>query len=263
MGGAFGRPTEKQLAELDRLQNKEKLTDLQKETLAELIAKRDSPPQLQAGAKTYLETWAIEQLFNRKQEFSSKYTEKGNMCEDEAIELFCELRGVKAVKNKERKSNNWIEGEPDLVLSDEVPDIKNSWDVFTFPLFDTKLPESDYYYQLQGYMSLFDKQKASVNYCLIDAPEMFIDMEATKQSRKTGALEVDAELYEEVKAKMTYSDIPKELRMKRFEFERNDNVIAKIHSQVELCRKYLDTLTYDMIIQHQTKNTAPVEMLPA
>lgn len=257
MGGVFSKPTEKQMAELEKLQQKEKRTALQEERLLELIEKRDAKPTLQVGAKTFLQQWALEQIYGRQQEFSNKYTEKGIQCEAEAIELFNELRGVKAKKNTERRENNWITGEPDLVGSGEIADIKNSWSVFTFPLFDTKIPESDYYYQLQGYMALFDKPKASVNYCLIDAPESLIDAAALMQSRKIGSSEVDADLYEEVRAKMTYGDIPKELKLKRFEFERNDNVIAAIHNQVELCREYLDTLTYEMMIT--TVKIEPVE----
>lgn len=248
MGGVFSKPTEKQMAELKMLQDKPKRTEKQDERLAELIEKRDAKPELQAGAKTYLRSWAMEQIYGRKKEFSSKYTEKGLACEEDAIKMFCELRGVKVVKNTERRENNWITGEADIVGQTEVADVKNSWDIFTFPLFDEKLPESDYFYQLQGYMELWDKPKASVNYFLIDAPLSLIDAAALYQSRKIGSPEVDAELFEEVQAKMTYSDIPNELRMKRFEFDRNDNVIAAIHSQVELCRAYLDTLTYDTII---------------
>ena len=241
MGGAFGKPTEKQLQLLSELEAKPKRTAKQDETLAELIEKRDAKPTLQAGAKTYLQTWMKEQLYSRTKEFSNQYTAKGILCEPQAIQFVADVMGYGLIeKNTERLEDEWMTGECDLNLSDIVEDIKNSWDVFTFPLFATELPEKDYYYQLQGYMNLFGKNKAAVNYCLIDAPEEIIDQVARSVSYKAGNTEVDFDLYEEVRAKMTFSDIPNELKLKRFEFDRDESVIQAIKDRVELCRVYVN-----------------------
>jgi len=240
LGGAFNKPTEKQLALLAELQAKEKRTAKQDETLAELIEKRDSKPQLQTGAKTYLQNWMKEQIYNRRKEFSNKYTEKGNLCEQSAIDFLSTVMNYGMIeKNTEHRSNEWMTGECDLNLNGIVEDIKNSWDVFTFPLFATELPDSDYFYQLQVYMCLFDKPRAAVNYCLIDAPEEIIDQVARSASYKAGCTEVDMELHDEVRAKLTYSEIPNNLRLKRFEFDRDERIIQAIKDRVELCREYI------------------------
>lgn len=245
MGGALGKPTQKQLDRLNELQerangNGKPLTDNMKIELAELIEKRDAKPQLQDGAKTYLQTWMKEQLYNRTKEFSNQYTAKGILCEPAAIQFVSEMMGYGLIeKNTERKENEWLTGECDLNLFGIVEDIKNSWDVFTFPLFATELPEKDYYYQLQGYMWLYGKHNAAVNYCLIDAPEEIIDQVARSVSYQAGNTEVDFDLYEEVRVKMTFSDIPNELKLKRFEFDRNETVIQAIKERVELCRIYV------------------------
>ncbi len=246
MGGAFNKPTEVQLARIKELQARadgegKPLTENMKAELDDLKEKRDAGPQLQAGAKTYLQQWMKEQLYNRTKEFSNAYTEKGILCEPPAIDFVAKVMGYGMIeKNTVRKFNDWCEGECDLDLANTVEDIKNSWDVFTFPLFATSLPESDYYYQIQGYTWLYDKNKGAVNYCLIDAPEEIIDQQARKVSYAAGCTEVDEALYEEVRQKLTFADIPDHLKLKRFEFHRNDTVIEAIKKQVELCRAYIN-----------------------
>jgi len=246
MGGVFSKPTDKQIELLNELQARangegKPLTENMKAELADLIAKRDNPPMLQAGAKTYLQQWMKEQLYNRRKEFSNQFTEKGLLCEDAAIDFVSRLMGYGEIeKNTVYKENDYCTGTADLVLRDSVEDIKNSWDVFTFPLFATELPESDYYYQLQVYMWLYGKERAAVNYCLIDAPEEIIDQVARNQSYKAGNSEVDMELYDEVRLKMCFPDIHPRLKLKRFEFTYNEMAIAGIQQQVKLCRDYIN-----------------------
>lgn len=253
MGGAFGKPTDKQLARLDELQKRadgegKALTENMKAELAELIEKRDSKPSLDAGAKTYCEKWVKEQIYNRRNEFSSKYTEKGVLCEPAAIELVADIMGYGLVeKNEVHKEDEYMMGSCDLDMPKIIEEIKNSWSVFTFPLFDTQLKDKDYIYQANGYMYLWDKPRAAVNYCLIDAPEEIINSEAFRVSRKAGYEEIDMELFEEVRAKMTFADIPKHLRHKRFEFDRDDTIIAGIIERVKLCREYIKT---DIVQKH-------------
>lgn len=242
--GSVNKPTQNQMNTIAELEAKEKLTTRQQETLMSLVAKRDQKPELSAGAKTYCQNWIKEQLYGRRQEFSNKYTEKGNLCEPSAIELVAEVMGYGMVsKNEDFFENDFMLGTPDLILSDSVEDIKNSWSCFTFPLFETEVPNSDYFYQLQAYMALTGKSKAALNYCLIDAPEELIDREARFVSLKAGMSDVDMELYDEVYKKMTYSDISNDLKLKRFEFDRDDSVIDAINTQVVLCREYIKQIS--------------------
>lgn len=244
MGGALTKPTEKQLARIEELTNKPKVrTELQEKELQELILKRDSQPQIQAGAKTYCQEWVKEQIYSKTKEFSNKYTEKGIQCEKEAIDMVAEVMGYGFVaKNEKHYEDADLTGTPDLVVADAVEEIKNSWSIYTFPLLAETIPDTDYFFQVQGYMALTNKSKAAVNYCLIDAPVELIDAEARRACYKAGMAEVDMELYDEVAAKMTYAGIQLPLRFKRFEFIRDDNAIAAIRTQVELCRMYISTI---------------------
>jgi hypothetical protein len=242
--GLVNRPTEIQLNKIVELQSKPKLTELQAAELARLIEKRDAPPQLSDGGKTYCENWLKEQLYGRQMEFSSKYTEKGNACEPAGIDLTAKMMHYDFVlKNEEFYEDDYMTGTPDIVLADIIEDIKNSWSCFTFPLFDTELPKADYYYQLQGYMHLTGRKKAAVNYVLIDAPDEIIDKETRSVWFKAGNEgDIDMECHDEVRAKMTYADVPDELRFKRFEFDYNEDVIKTIQDRVLLCREYINSL---------------------
>lgn len=254
IAGEINRPTVKQLALLAKLEAKPKRTAKQDETLAELIAKRDAKPNLSAGAKTYCKKWLKEQedFYNRRAEFSNKYTERGIICEPAAIELMADAMGYGEIsKNEQRFEDEHFLGIPDVILRDEIPDVKASWSWETFPLFEDKLPESDYFYQGQVYAELTGKSRFSVNYCLLNTPEEIIMREAFYQSRKAGFDEVEMELYDEVKAKMTYDGLPVHLRFKRFAFDKDETVIAALRQQVELCRVYIAELVAKMPQQPQ------------
>lgn len=122
--GGVNRPTPKQLAELARLQEKAKtkpLTANQQETVNDIIKRRDAKPELQKGAKTYCQKWLKERLYKRRKEFSNKYTEKGNLCEPEGIELTARIMGYGLIsKNEKFFSDADICGTPDLILHDIV-----------------------------------------------------------------------------------------------------------------------------------------------
>jgi len=252
MGGAFNKPTELQMNQLAELEAKEKRTDKQEQTLQDLIAKRDAPPALQDGAKTYCQNWLKQQLYKRRKEFSNKYTEKGNICEPAAIDFVAKKMGYGLViKNEQYYENDFMCGTPDLVLPEIIEEIKNSWSVWTFPLFSNEIPDKQYPLQVQGYMALTGIRKAAVNYCLIDAPLEIMDREARSVWYKAGnSGDVDMECYDEVYAKMTYADIPDELKWKRFEFNYSQPIIDAIERQVMLCRSYIDTLINPMQMEH-------------
>ena len=45
-------------------------------------------------AESYLKQWAIEQIFNRRKEISSKYMDKGVIMEDESIDFIASFTGL-------------------------------------------------------------------------------------------------------------------------------------------------------------------------
>lgn len=192
-------------------------------------------------AKTYCENWVKEQLYLRRKEFSSKYTDKGNEVEASSIDYASEYLGWGLVaKNEQHFTDHNMTGTPDIILADRVVDIKNSWDCFTFPLFDTEIPEKKYYWQGQVYMALTGRLTFDLVYTLMNAPDHLIEQEAR---RSADWQEVEAELYDAVRERMSYDKFDQTLRIKRFEVAKNEKDIALIILRVEECRAYIRTIT--------------------
>ena len=202
---------------------------------------------LSKTAQTYVQDWLRGQpeLYNRKKEFSSKYTYKGNQVEDDSIDFVAEMLDYPFLfKNEEYFENDWIKGTPDVIVSDHVIDVKNSWNQQTFPLFDTNVSNSDYYWQGQGYMWLTTKSRYKLIYTLMDAPLEQIE-KAARMYCYQNYLDLDLyfdQVYEEHFEQMTYSDVDPKLKIKVFEFERNDSDIELIKKRVEAARVYIDEL---------------------
>ncbi len=194
-------------------------------------------------AQTYCETWLKEQLYGRQREFQTKYTDKGNICEDNSLDYVAEHLGYgMLIKNDRFLENDYMAGTPDVILSDHIIDVKNSWDCFTFPLFESEVPNKDYEWQLQEYMILADKPFAKLIYVLSDTPEHLIEREARYYAKMNGYDELSAEMLAEFTAKMTYPNIAPEHRIKVFHIKRNPDAEAQIIERVMLCRTYINNL---------------------
>lgn len=241
MGDSRDSITSAQLKKLDELQNKLKRTDKQEEELLRLIVKRDSKEILSQTAKAYLTEVYIKEVFGREKDISSKYLEKGLYCEENGIDLLSEKYGTLFLKNKETREGEFIKGTPDIVTKAEIIDIKSSWDIFTFS--KSAKTYKDYFWQMQAYMSLFDKQIAKVVFCLSDAPEHLIVSEKNKAMYLNGFLTGTDEynnLENLIDLNMTFKDIDSTLRIKEYIIERSDFSISKIKEKVEASRIFLN-----------------------
>ena len=238
-GKFSGGLTEKQAEKLADLKARPKPTPKQYEEIATLEEKRDKPPELSAGAKTYCKTWLKEQLYSRRKEVKSKYIDKGNEGEDDAIDFLNKIHLEDYAKNEDFFENEWMQGTPDIIAN-ITRDTKCSWDESSFPLFED-FCDNDYYWQGLVYMELTDKPKHSVDYCLIDTPNHLIEREikfAGYTSTKS-----ESELREYFYKKMRFTDITNlKLRVKSFSFNRDNEKIEKLEQRVEMCRKYIKTL---------------------
>lgn len=192
-----------------------------------------------AGAETYCKKWYTEQIYGRKEEVSSKYMFKGNSVEDESIEFIGkQLEYKKLRKNYKSFENDFMTGTPDVITKDEILEVKNSWNCFTFPLLETEIPTKGYFYQAQGYMHLSGLKKAKLIYTLMDTPEDLIEKEFFKSPNYSN----DISIYEEFKKDYTYNKLDDKYRIKIFEISYDEEVIENIIDRVEACREYLKTI---------------------
>ena len=198
---------------------------------------------LSQTAKTYIQELALETKYGIRKEFNSRYTDKGNLVEDESIRLTEDVLDLGFIyKNDEYFENDYIKGTPDVITDTLIIDVKSSWDGTTFPWFAEELPTKDYFYQLQGYMWLTGKKFSKVVYCLVNTPEDIVLDEIRRASWSKHEIEVSDETENEVRLKHEFNHIPKEKRIKVFEVEYNEEVIEQIKEKVEACREYFNQI---------------------
>jgi len=244
MAGKIGL-TDIQKNELIQFEEKIKLgrllTVVQDVKYKNLLLKNNNT-ELPETCKTYCKDWLKGQIYNRQKEFSNKFTEKGLIVEDQSLDFIAKMLDLgMIIKNEAHFENDFMNGTPDAILPEMVIDVKNSWDCFTFPLFDTEIENSSYFYQLQGYMHLTGKKKAKLIYCITDTPENLIERECKFWCLKNG-YEMDIDIYNQFFNKMTYSDIEDHFKIKIFDIEYDENVINSIFERVLLCRDYIQIL---------------------
>lgn len=201
-------------------------------------------PALSQGAKTYCQQWhTLAKWGKEKLFFGSKYTKKGNEKEDEAIDLYGDfLNTMLPKKNTVRipESHPFLTGECDLLLPNRIDDIKCSWDIYTFPRYETTL-DKGYEWQVLGYMAGYGRKAGNVVYCLVDAPYELIDSEIDKYCRFNGCERTD-EIERYVLNIMTFGDMPIKDRVKVFPVRYDAEKIALIEQRVQMCREYIATL---------------------
>jgi hypothetical protein len=208
-----------------------------------LTEPRSKSEVLSQTAKSYIEDLFNELEFGYRKEFSSRYTDKGLEMEDEAIQFASEQFDWEfVVKNTERFTNDYITGEPDINTDNLLADIKCSWSLDTYPMFEADLKNKDYYWQLQGYMWLTGKTEAELVYCLMNTPLQIVEDEVRRAHWKAGLIDEDIDLRHEVQLKHNYDNIPSKLRVKRYIVERDEKAIEKIIEKVEIAREYYKML---------------------
>jgi hypothetical protein len=184
---------------------------------------------LSATCTTYLKEWYSEQMYGERADIRSKYFDKGNMCEIEAIDIIAERLNLGiAFKNVNFYENEFITGTPDILTETMVIDAKCSWDGKTFLDSATSEINKDYEWQLIGYMNLTKRLEAKLCYTLLDTPE-----------EANYGIEV------------IYSNIPIEKRFKAFTIDYSDEKIQSIYDKVIQCREWLND--YDLKVKECLK----------
>lgn len=247
MTGEIGL-SEKQEVRLKELSDRKSgigkpLTSNMEAELSTLLFKQANP-ELPQGAKTYCENWFIQQKYGRKKEWFNKYVEKGLMVEDLGIEMLSNMQGIELKKNTEFFSNDYIQGQPDVIHNGIVFDIKSSWDIFSFPFFEKELPNADYWWQLQCYMAITGLSEASIVYCLINTPKPLIEQELKKLYYQSGGTASDwtPDTYKELEKNYCFDDVPESERIKDFPVTKDETAAERIKERVLLCRQYISTL---------------------
>jgi len=168
---------------------------------------------LSVGAKTYLLDLAKQGVYRYQEEITSKYMEKGIAVENDAIVLYNEVNFTSLTKNTERREDEFITGECDLIIPGvRGIDVKSPWSLATFPVVVEDCHDKEYEWQCRGYMRLWNVPAWEVAYCMVSTPEELLR-------------------YEQPELHMV-DHIPKHMRVTSIHYQRDAALEAKI---VEKC----------------------------
>ena len=167
---------------------------------------------------TYLKDYYAEEKSGVKEEINSKYLIKGNLMEQELIDITAERLGLGILeKNEVHFNDEHFKGTPDCYTDDLVIDVKNSWSYKTFLDAITSPINKDYEAQLQVYMHLTGIKKAKLVYGLLDVP---------------GEANYGNDIF--------YSHMPINERFYAFDLEYDEAMIEQMQDKVNNCRTFLN-----------------------
>ena len=178
-----------------------------------MIESRTKSEVLSETTKSYIRAVAKQDFYGYNVDLNNKYINKGNLQENDSIALFNSVMFSNYSKNTERLNNEWLTGEADIVADDQIIDIKTSWSLETFPATSEEGVNKDYEWQLRAYMMLYNKNYASLVYCMVSThPSLLNEWEnlslhqvdhIAPEKRITSILfERDLELEEEIKLRL-------------------------------------------------------------
>mgnify|MGYP006269255833 CR=1 FL=1 len=256
--------TEKQAQEIERLQGLPAPTEKQQQTLASLIAKRDAPPGISDTTISYLKEMYVYNKYGKEPVGGaerSKYVLKGKAVEDESIMMLSRIDNAEYTKNSIRFTNEYLTGEPDIIVSKEgnpvkILDIKSSYDFATLLSNYGSSLNPLYYAQMQGYMALTGAQEAEVDYCLVNMPQEIIEGEKRRIFYAINPVTEEDPYYkrqiERIEFNMTFDEIPINERVLRFPVPRNEDFIQRVYAKITECRRWLQE--FDNIYTNLNKN---------
>lgn len=231
--------------------------------LAHLVSVKN-PTELTEGNKTYLSNVYLSKKYGRKNILSTKEIEKGNLTEQDSLELIQEYFGTKFFKKNDKSfENDFICGTPDITKI--LIDAKSSWSIHTFHFAQIT---DVYYWQMQGYMDLLNVDTGYLCYCLNNTPAHLIEDEKRKQAYIYKCIDIETDEYVEVCKQIEINsifdikpflkenphfsfhnnlsewsyDIERKARIKVFEIKKDEAKIEMLKRKIIKCREYLNTL---------------------
>jgi hypothetical protein len=100
-------------------------------------------------------------------------------------------------------------------------------------------------------MDLTGLKNASLVFCLENHSEDDVDRLAAKLAYKQGKEEPDMEDWDEAQRRLSYDTLPEWMRIKTYNFERNDELISSMKARVLECRNVIETEILPMLKEQE------------
>lgn len=257
----FAKLTEKQIEKVaayeKELNDNGCIAEGKKKELAELYAKREKSAEivLSDTCVEYLMAWYAWETEGMipvgKESFDNLAMRKGKECEQEAIALLSIYDGDLYLTHKERISNDYLSGEIDCYLGDDiysatnVTDIKNSED---YPTFLKKIHtglENGQEEQLQGYGDITGSRKLYVANTLVTPSGEIIEEKKWLVAKKMKATTIETpeflKEWEKWQRSMNFSHLNPKKRVSKIPIEPFSEIRRQqVYDKVKICREWLN-----------------------
>jgi hypothetical protein len=237
-----------------------KWTDAKQKEVDKLTKKKKGIDELPTGAITKLEEIFDHVFWGRRKLIFNKYLEKGNMNEEDSLELYSEVDGVPYWKNDEYFDNGFVHGTPDNITDNLLRDIKSN---FEFDTFKKAEMTTLYSWQIKAYLWLTGKRNGELCYALVNSPSHRIDAERKSLWYSMGMPDETEERWIEAASQLERNhifdiakfkndspgfdlvtpiwqyDIPSHLRVKRFPVTLEDSDIEHLKRRSLMAKNWL------------------------
>jgi hypothetical protein len=245
---------------------KTKWTDTKEKTLISLQKKEKGEDELSSGIITHLNDVFRALFWKRKRHLNNKFLEKGNICEQDILDLASKIDKDFYNKNDKHFSNDFIQGSWDN-FKVKIRDVKASYDLKSFE--ESELTNL-YSWQIKGYSilakenyKLKDYPEGELIYGLVNNPLSQLNNEKTRQFYAHGNPDDDNENWIEIKMQIERNmvfdielfkkiypfyqfenkvldfSIPMIFRLKKFEVLTTEEDEFNIKRRILMCREYL------------------------
>lgn len=244
-------PTKGELRKVDTISKKEELNESDVAYIDEIRRKeaRFLDPELSATAIKHLIRRYSWEKYNKRVvsiDQARSATRKGNILEEEAIRIVSSLDKLTYKKEECVINNDYLIGICDVFHNGgrKIIDVKASWNIYTFMPNLLSTVSKSYWFQMQGYMELYDADVAEVCYVLVNTPPHLIALERSKMNDRYMMGEITREKYEEgmegLDHSFDYDKIPLKRRVIRQEIARSKEIVPLIYRNVSKCREWLN-----------------------
>lgn len=187
--------------------------------ISKIMSNAKKAGELSQTCITFLKEWYA----GDHEQIQSKYLDKGNEVEQDNIDLMAKVLGFGlADKNRVTLSDEFMIGTCDVDLPSCVVDVKSPWNNKTL-LDNIYGIDSDYEWQIRGYLRLYRKQKGILFYGLQNTPE--------------------TDYYPEI----SFDHLPEDKRWLAYTIERDETLENMIVTRVLQCRDWL--AEYDVLVK--------------
>ena len=225
------------------------LSEKDQATLEVYIKKMErwNDPELSSVAQAYLlKRYAFEKYRKRTAAIGVQraHVAKGTELEGEALELLQEIHKTTFEIPTESSQNDYLLGRCDAIdrHKEEIIETKILWSMDTYMGNYKKLPVK-VWYQVQGYMDVYNLKRAQVYYVILNTPVHLLERERARIWQKYQFGEIDKEKYDEENERFdlayTCNTIPKKCRIINFEVNYCPEIFPAIYRRVERSRLWL------------------------